>query len=147
MRILDTRAYLDQVCDLLAGGSTCVPVPVAGNSMCPFLQDGDMVYLDRLTRPVRRGDVVLFTRPGGRYVLHRILGSAGNDLFWLLGDNQMQPEIVPGHRIHGIASAARRRGKQVTPKSPVWRFYAGPWLTLRRCRRKIAGLGNRLGGR
>jgi len=39
--ILDTREYLDTVCELLKQGESSVAVPVAGGSMIPFLHHGD----------------------------------------------------------------------------------------------------------
>lgn len=143
MRILDTRDYLDQVCDLLADGNTALPVPVAGSSMCPFLRDGDTVYLDPLTAPARRGDIVLFTRPGGQYVLHRVAKQLENGLYLIIGDNQRLPEIVSEAQICAIVTSACRRGRHITPRTPVWRFYAGFWLKIIPYRQKIAALRQR----
>ena len=39
-KILDTKSYLDTVCELLREGHTHVPVTVAGTSMTPFLDPG-----------------------------------------------------------------------------------------------------------
>ncbi len=131
MRVVDTEAYLDQVVAMLREGAASVPVPVAGNSMCPFLHPGDTVYLDLPTRPLRRGDIVLFTRPSGQYVLHRICQRCSDGSFLLLGDNQTVREPVPGmERIHAIVTSARCRNKQVTPRSLRWWFFAHPWRWL-----------------
>lgn len=145
MRIVDTREYLDQVCAMLRGGASSVPVPVAGTSMCPFLHPGDTVYLDLPERRLKKGDIVLFTRPDGRYILHRI-SAAGPEGFLLLGDNQLQPEPVPEERIHAIVTSVRRGKKLVKPGSAVWRFYAGPWLALAPHRGRIAALRKWLRG-
>lgn len=140
MMTVDTGKYLDEVLRLLAQGGESVPVPVSGTSMCPFLRPGDVVNLSSLTRPPRRGDVVLFTRANGRYVLHRIWKVLPDGICLLLGDNQIRPEPVPVHRIRAVALSARRRGKQVKPGHPVWWFYAHVWLLLTPWREKIGAL-------
>lgn len=144
-RTLDTKEYLDTVCDLLARGSTCVPVPVAGTSMVPFLHPGDTVYLDLADSPLKKGDIVLFTRPDGRYVLHRIVKCNPDGSFVLLGDAQTQRETVDGiHRIHARVTGAACRGKLLNTKSPRWRFYATLWQYLEPVRPRLLGLGSRL---
>ena len=144
-RTLDTKEYLDTVCDLLARGSTCVPVPVAGTSMVPFLPPGDMVYLDLPEHPLRAGDIVLFTRPDGRYVLHRIVKRCSDGSFILLGDAQTLRERVEGFsRIRGIVTRASHRGKMLTPASLRWIFYAFPWRWAEPLRPRLLGLRERL---
>ena len=40
-----------------------LPLVITGNSMSPFLVHGrDTVYLSRLSRPARRGDMMLYRR-------------------------------------------------------------------------------------
>lgn len=128
-RILDTKEYLDTVCDLLRQGQTLVPVPVAGSSMTPFLHPGDMVYLDTPVQPLRKADIVLFTRPDGRYILHRIVKVNQDGSFIMLGDAQTEREYVDGpQRIHARVTKAAHKGKLLTPGSPRWRFFATVWI-------------------
>ena len=144
MRIVDTQEYLDNVCQMLSEGAVSVPVPVAGTSMCPFLHPGDTVYLDLLTRPAKRGDIVLFTRPSGQYILHRISDVNPDGSFFLLGDNQLVKEPVSGpQRLRALATSARIKGKLVRPDSFRWWFYAHIWLCLAPYRAKIAALHRR----
>lgn len=142
MRTLDTQAYLDEISGLLAQGHTGLPVPVAGTSMCPFLRNGDTVYLDPVTAPLQPGDVVLYTRGNGRYILHRVVDVRPNGIVMILGDNQSQTEPVPASRVIAIMTAACRKGKRIDPHHPVWRFYAGPWRFLAPWRKRIAALRN-----
>ena len=67
--VVDTKEYLDMVSDLLREGREQVAVTVAGSSMVPFLHHGDKVYLDPLPEVLKAGDVVLYRRAGGQYVL------------------------------------------------------------------------------
>lgn len=144
-RRLDTKEYLDTVCELLQQGSTCVPVPVAGTSMTPFLHPGDTVYLDLPDTPLKKADIVLFTRPDGRYVLHRIVALNPDGSLILLGDAQTMRETVDGvHRIRARVSRATHRGKLLTPKSLRWRFFATVWRFLEPLRPRLLGLMARL---
>ena len=124
--IVDTKEYLNTICGLLAEGKTDLPVPVTGNSMCPFLYPGDIVYLNRPAAP-RRGDIVLFTRADGSFVLHRIYRVNRDGTYLLLGDNQLLPEPVPGERIHAQVTSVRRKGKNLTQKSFRWWCYKHLW--------------------
>lgn len=127
-RIIDTQAYLDTVLELLRGGSANVPVTVTGSSMTPFLRQGDTVYLNLLTRPPRPGDIVLYTRPEGRYILHRVVAVNRDGSFTMLGDAQTRQERIGSReQIHAIATGARRRGRNITPRSFVWWFYGVIW--------------------
>lgn len=130
MRTVDTKEYLDAVCGLLAQGSTAVPVPVAGNSMCPFLHPGDMVYLDRLTGVPQKGDILLFVRANGRYVLHRVAKRNRDGSLLMVGDNQRELEPVPADRVRAKVSYARCGGKTVAPGTFRWWFFTHPWLWL-----------------
>ena len=128
-RMVDTKEYLDMVCGLLAEGKTSVPVPVAGTSMTPFLHPGDMVYLDLPKTPLKKGDIVLFTRPDGRYILHRIVSVNRDGSFTMLGDAQTEREPVAGPEfIHARVTGALHKGRRLTPKSRRWRFFATVWM-------------------
>ena len=144
MKTVDTKEYLDEVRSLLHQGQTSLPVPVAGISMGPFLHEGDMVYLDLPARPLRKGDIVLFTRPNGRYILHRIVTCCPDGSYLILGDNQTLPEPVAQEQIRAIVTSAVRKGKLITPKSLLWRFFAHPWRWLAPCRRLIGKIHAKL---
>ncbi len=144
MRQVDTREFLDTLCALLAEGKRDLAVPVSGNSMRPFLQPGDTVYLSPLDRPLKKGDICLFRRSDGSYVLHRLIRRDAGGRLWMLGDNQCTLEPVPSERLCAVADSALRQGKPVSRSSLHWRFFAGPWRWLHPCRRLIALLRERL---
>ena len=129
---LDTRALLDTVVSLLREGQTNIPVPVAGVSMTPFLRPGDTVYLNQLTRPPRRGDILLFTRPGGDYILHRVAAVHADGTLDMVGDGQcgLEPLNDPA-RIHALVTAARHKEKLMQPGHFRWEFYRIFWLAAR----------------
>ena len=101
---LDTKAYLDSVCAMLKDGSTAVPFPVKGSSMVPFFREGDTVYLDSVPPKLHVGDIVLYTRASGDYILHRIVSVSSNGRFTILGDAQLMKnaENVSGKCIKAI---------------------------------------------
>ena len=56
-----------------------LPLVVSGTSMAPFLApDRDRVFLSAVTRPLKAGDIVLYQRDCGTYVLHRIVRVDGD---------------------------------------------------------------------
>ena len=60
-KVVDTKEYLDMICQLLREGHGQVPVTVAGSSMTPFLVHGrDTVLLSKIRRPLKKGDVILY---------------------------------------------------------------------------------------
>ena len=107
MAVLDTNQYLDAVCRMIEEGKENVPVPVKGVSMRPFLRDGDFAYLVSLPRKLKRGDIVLFQRKNGQYVLHRIYKILKNGSYLLLGDSQLEPEPVNAGQLRAKVSFVR----------------------------------------
>ncbi len=108
-----------------------LPVTVSGNSMAPFLKDGrDTVFLSRIDLPPKRGDIILFRRKNGDYVLHRVYSTDG-DRLTMLGDGQTWlEENVPAANTVAKVTSVTRKGKTLTEKSPKWHFYSKIWLTL-----------------
>ena len=67
-----------------------------GTSMLPLILEGrDSVILSCLPDELTAGDVVLYRRDDGSYVLHRIIGCDGGT-YTMCGDNQYNAE--PGIR-------------------------------------------------
>ena len=142
---LDTQAYLDTVCDLLRQGQRYVAVPVAGGSMIPFLHHGDTVYLDLPDTPLKKGDIVLYTRQSGRYILHRIKKANPDGSFIMVGDAQQELELLPRRdMIHARVSYARHKGKLTRPGQPRWWFYQHVWLWVLPIRHLLMTLVPRL---
>ena len=133
-RVLDTKSYLDTVCDLLREGHTHVSVTVAGTSMTPFLDPGDTVFLDLLQGPAQVGDVILFARFGVKYVLHRVVQVFPDGSLELLGDAQVRSERVLPDQVRAVVTAVRRGEKLLDERSLRWRFFRGPWRHVRRLR-------------
>ncbi len=85
-----------------------------GQSMSPLFREGDDIqFRSCADRPVRRGDVVVFTPPGeSRLVIHRVIG-IGPEGIRTRGDRNSSPDpwLLEKGAILGIAVRSRRRGK------------------------------------
>lgn len=147
-KVLDTQMYLDTVCELLRQGQRHVAVPVTGGSMVPFLHNGDTVYLDLPDSPLKKGDIVLYTRLSGRYILHRIKKINKDGSFVMVGDAQQELELLPRREmIHGRVTSARHRGKMILPGQPRWWFYSHVWLAVVPVRHRLMRLSGVLRGK
>ena len=73
-RVMAPEILLEEYRQLLEDENiTALPLVISGNSMLPFLVHGrDTVYLSKLKRPVKKGDVLLYRRDSGAYILHRV---------------------------------------------------------------------------
>ena len=108
-----------------------LPLVISGNSMSPFLVHGrDTVYLSRLDRQVKKGDVLLYKRDSGAYILHRVY-KVEQDSFTMVGD--AQPVLEKGIRpdqIIALMTSALRKGKIQKPGCFWWDFFENVWLKL-----------------
>lgn len=108
-----------------------------GNSMMPLLrQHRDIMVIKGITEPLRKNDAVLFKRPNGGYVLHRIIKVCGPGRYRIAGDNRSFSEIVPEEWIIGILSEVIRDGRHIPVESKKYKVYVKT-VPLRRFRRKI----------
>ncbi len=98
-----------------------VVLKTKGNSMLPFIRgDKDSV---RLRKPdcLEVGDIVLVRLPG-RYVMHRIITSTGDD-FVMMGDgNLVGTESFNRNDVIGkVVAIIKENGKEVIPgKGRLW---------------------------
>ena len=108
-----------------------VPLVISGNSMSPFLVHGrDKVYLSKLTRPPKRGDMILYRRKNGRYILHRIY-RVREGQYDLIGDGQLVIERGICHeQILATVCAVHRKGKLLRKGNLCWEFFEHVWLAL-----------------
>ena len=132
LRIFSPDVLLEEYRELLKDESVeALPLVISGNSMSPFLIHGrDTIYLSRLTRTVKRGDVLLYQRDSGAYILHRVYKIEG-DSFTMVGD--AQTELEPGIRpeqVIAIMSSAERKGKKQAPGSFWWEFFEKIWIRM-----------------
>lgn len=130
LRVIEPAELMDQLPQLLQEAQS-VPLVISGNSMAPFLRHGrDTVYLSQVRRPLKKGDMILYRRDCGAYILHRIY-RVRDGRYDLIGDGQLavEPGIRPD-QILATVEAVRRNGKLLRKGSFLWAFFAHIWLTL-----------------
>ena len=103
-------------------------MPVNGTSMLPFIHAGDLVMLDKISNhKIKKGDVVLYKRENGQYVLHRIQ-SIKNKKLVMLGDNQLKLEKnIAYNQLLAKMISYKTKKKDVSVKSFKYRFWTNIW--------------------
>lgn len=115
----------------IAEGSEVV-MTVTGNSMRPFLRHRrDQVVLKKADRSsLQIGDVPLYRRENGQFVLHRVVGIELSG-YVMCGDGQWEKEYgIPPKAILAIAVGFYRRGKLWKCDSFRYKLYAKTWMML-----------------
>lgn len=101
---------------------------VTGSSMVPMLENRrDKVWLTRLIQAPKRGDVILYRRENGQYVLHRVIQSEDVLGCVCCGDNDWKTELVHKTDIMGIVRQFTHRGRVCTVQNWKYRLYAWLW--------------------
>jgi hypothetical protein len=102
---------------------------VTGNSMRPMLTNRrDSVTLVR-TEKYTIGQIPLFRRDNGAYVLHRII-EVTEDGYICCGDNQAIREPVREDQIVAVVAEFVKNGKGHTVGELRYRFYSAVWMKL-----------------
>lgn len=120
-----------------------------GDSMLPLLrQRRDLLIIGK--RPegrCKKYDVVLYKRPSGQYVLHRILKVRKDD-YVICGDNRRVREFgVPDEWIIGVLTGVVRDGKKLDLNSFKYRCYVHLWCDFFPIRAALIRLRNANGKR
>lgn len=142
MKTIDTVEYLDTLCEMLKENKT-VSTVVEGGSMLPFLSPGrDFVILENFPREPKKGDIVLYRRKSGDYILHRIR-KIKNGEYFLIGDRQSRTERnIKREDLCALVTEVKRNGKLVNENSFTWFFYRRIWLSIVPLRSFIIKLRN-----
>lgn len=129
-KVLPPEAAVERILAVMETGAAA-PLVISGNSMSPFLVHGrDTVYLTPPPNRLKKGDMILYRRQSGAYVLHRICDAEG-DTFCLIGDAQREKE--PGIRrdqVIALVTAVRRKGKLLKKGSFWWAFFEKIWIRM-----------------
>lgn len=137
VKVLPPEILMDKLIGLLEETES-VPLVISGGSMVPFLVHGrDLVYLSKVTAPLKRGDMILYRRDNGRYILHRIW-RIEKESFTMVGDAQtvLEPGIRPDQVLARV-TAVRRKGKLLRSGSFWWEFFEKVWIRIVPLRRAL----------
>lgn len=100
-----------------------------GDSMLPLLRENrDLMVITRKNPGrMKKYDAILYRRPNGKYIMHRILKVRKDD-YILCGDNRWQREAgVKDDWILGVLTAVVRDGKEISVKDWRYRLYVHLW--------------------
>ena len=143
------RIPMEQLCPLLEEQLEhgAARLPVTGSSMLPMLKQGrDVVRLVRLRGIPVSGDVLLYRRENGQYVLHRLIRMEGDENCLFCGDNQWEGEIVPLSGVIARVDGVWRGGRWINlERKGSYLCYQRIWTALFPVRRPILGVRRLLG--
>ncbi len=130
IKILPPEELIPSLLELLEETDN-VPLVISGSSMTPFLvHHRDTVYLSKIQRSLKRGDMILYRRTNGKYILHRIYRTEPNS-FTLVGDAQTALERgISPDQVLAVVNAVHRKGKLLKPGSFWWEFFRRVWIRL-----------------
>lgn len=143
-KVFDTKEIMPVYRELIKNGKE-VSLPITGHSMEPFLKEGrDRVILtDCKGAFLKRGDIALFMREDGKYIMHRVVKKEGGNYFFA-GDEQTFIEGPIKHScVVALVKEAYRKGKRITCKNFTWWFFKHIWLLILPMRRGILKFLNR----
>lgn len=112
---------------LNSGGRSTLAV--TGNSMRPMLASGRDSVILILPGNEKKGDVVLYQRENGQYVLHRII-DVTEDGYIISGDNQAMREPVKKQQLVAVMEGFIRKGKTYSKDAKIYRLYQTMWVEL-----------------
>lgn len=129
VKVMEPELLIPPLLELLED-TPSVPLTITGDSMTPFLSHGrDMVFLSKITRPPQKGDMILYRRDNGNYVLHRVY-KAGST-YTMVGDAQtlLEKGIRPEQML-AIVTEVNRKGKMLKKGSFWWDFFEKIWIRM-----------------
>lgn len=141
LRYVNTEEYLDEIVKILQTGKQAM-IPISGSSMTPFLcAQRDFVLLESSKdHAIKKGDIVLFRRPTGKFVLHRVW-SVNKETFKMVGDGQQFIEgPISASQIKAVVIAVKRKGKWLKKWSFENLFFQWIWIRVIPFRVKILQL-------
>ena len=103
-----------------------------GDSMMPLLRERrDLLIVEK--RPegrCKKFDIVLYRRPSGKHILHRIIKVRKDD-YIIAGDNRWEREFgVKDEWISGVLTGVVRDGKRMDLSGWKYRMYVFLWCDL-----------------
>lgn len=118
---------------------------VTGISMLPMLRENrDTVILKPVEKPPVAGDILLYRRANGQFVLHRVIRVTPEG-YLISGDNQYELEKVAPSQLLAVVGAFTRKGKTHTLQEPFYRLYTWAWVKLFWLRKPYIKLRRKLG--
>ena len=113
----------------LASGRPAIALTV-GDSMEPLLYNqSTRVVIVRPERELRPGDLPLYRRPSGQFVIHRII-KMDETYYYTRGDNRIGLEPVPKEWVQGVVTEIYRRKRHFQVTDWRYRLYVRCWNAI-----------------
>lgn len=114
-------------------------ITVTGSSMSPMLKDRKSNVRLSSAREIKNGDIPLYRRENGSYILHRIVGEE-NGTYTCCGDAQWRLEKgISKDQIIAMVTHFNRSNKWIPCTSAWYRCYWKLWVLIRPLRRIVFG--------
>jgi len=137
--ILPNNLVLEQLQVYLRQGKQ-VSIPVKGNSMLPFLRNGDQVLIKPFEADALRKGMILLASVQGNMVLHRLVKFSAERVL-LAGDaNLAQHEDVSIEDVIGCATTVWRGAQERKLDKWQQRYLGQLWYWIRPLRRVVKKL-------
>jgi hypothetical protein len=137
---IENREFDSLAAEILSGANS-LRFKAGGNSMHPFLQDGDILEVRPISfDQVQTGDIVLCRLVDGHLVAHRArqIDRQGRTLL-LQGDYLADPDgDVRAQDVLGWVVSVQRGNRVISLNTPLNRFLSHAWGILAPWRRKLA---------
>ena len=134
---------LIQVVQLQLSEKGCASLAVTGNSMWPMLRHMKDQVLLAPAKTFKKGDIILYQRRNGQYILHRILKKK-KEYMICAGDNQCEKERVENSWVLAVVTDFYRKGKRYSVTGTGYRLYKWVWIMLFPVRKIVFGVARRL---
>ncbi len=122
----------EQLAGELLGNGNALRFRACGNSMHPFIKDGDILTITPTDSVnLKNGDIAFYRKADGKPAAHRIIGKkkiTEKRLFLIRGDGYVSgPEEVPAEDIMGIVSKVERDDIELRLNSAHKKLAATTW--------------------
>lgn len=130
-RYIELKEYIPVLIEILESDRD-VNLPVSGSSMSPFLVSGrDTVIISKPKESFKCGNIVLFRRNNGQYIMHRIHHIDKNGGLYLIGDGERKVEgPICEEQVLGIIHKVIRKNRLIESKDLSWLFFERIWIRI-----------------
>ncbi|WP_442590776.1 S24/S26 family peptidase [Pedobacter sp. AW31-3R] len=136
---MPNKLLLAQVLDYIGQGKY-VTIRVKGNSMRPFLREGDSVLLKPFELKELCRGVIVLAKMDGQLLLHRVV-EYNKTTIWLAGDHNLVVRELVEYADIVATVVGLYRGEAMVKFNQRWRGYLGQvWYLARPLRRLIKKL-------
>ena len=107
-----------------------VLIRTSGDSMQPLLfHHQTQVVVQKTARPLKKGDLPLYRRPSGQFVLHRII-RVEDESYYTRGDNRIGLEQVPKDWVLANTCQIYRKDQQFSVQDGRYKLYVCFWNAI-----------------